>query len=191
LIIQGRNADEVLERIHNEIVSGKTVNELELIFAPLMESRLSVKDLLFETIKLEKQINDENIKNKIIALTLVVSNKFVEPGVLENIWKEIKMLKILKFAEDKGKEQGIVIGLEQGVEKGRIVGLEQGREQGRSEERRVLIEKQLVKKFGKIPSDLTDKIRSMDNALLDILSLEILDFQSIEDLNSFMKKMNI
>ena len=32
------------------------------------------------------------------------------------------MLKILKFAEDKGKEQGIVIGLEQGREQGRAVG---------------------------------------------------------------------
>jgi len=47
LIIQGRNTDEVLERIHNEIVSGKPVNELELIFAPLMESRLSVRICFF------------------------------------------------------------------------------------------------------------------------------------------------
>ena len=73
------------------------------------------------------------------------------------------MLKILKYAEEKGK----------------------------SEERKELIEKQPAKKFGKIPTELAEKIRSMDNALLDILSLEILDFQSIEDLNIFIKKMNL
>lgn len=132
-----------------------------------MESRLPIKDLLFETIKLEKLIKDENIRNKIIALTLVVSNKLVEPEILEEIWEEIKMLKILKYAEDKGIEKG------------------------KSEERKELIEKLLTKKFGKIPTDLAEKIRSMDNALLDILSLEILDFQSIEDLNIFIKKMNL
>lgn len=162
-MIETRNADEVLERINTDIESGKPVNELELIFAPLMESRLPVKELLFKTIQLEKKIKDENVKNKIIALTLVVSNRLVEPEILEEIWEEIKMLKILKYAEEKGK----------------------------SEERKELIEKQLAKKFGKIPTDLAEKIRSMDNALLDILSLEILDFQSIEDLNIFIKKMNL
>lgn len=53
-VIESRNADEVLERIHRDIESGKPVNELELIFAPLMESRLPMKELLFETIRLEK-----------------------------------------------------------------------------------------------------------------------------------------
>ena len=170
-VIESRNADEVLERIHRDIESGKPVNELELIFAPLMESRRSIRELLFETIRLEKLIKDESIRNKIIALTLVVSNKLVEPEILEEIWEEIKMLKILKFAEDKG--------------------IEKGRKEGKSEERRELIKKQLSKKFGKIPNDLLDKIRSMDDALLDILSLEILDFQSMEDLNAFIKRMNI
>jgi len=41
-IIKGRNADEVLERTYNEIACGNPVNELELIFVPLMESRLPV-----------------------------------------------------------------------------------------------------------------------------------------------------
>ena len=157
----------MLERIYTDIDAGKPVNELELIFAPLMESRLPVKELLFKTIQLEKKIKDENVKNKIIALTLVVSNRLVEAEILEEIWEEIKMLKILKYAEDKGIEKG------------------------KSEERKELIEKQLAKKFGKIPTELSEKIRSMDNAILDILSLEILDFQSIEDLKLFIKKMNL
>ncbi len=167
LVIKTRNADEVLERIQSDIDSGKPVHELELIFAPLMESRLPMKDLLFKTIRLEKRIKDECIRNKIIALTLVVSNKLVEPEILEEIWEEIKMLKILKYAEDKGIEKG------------------------RSEERRELVEKLLTKKFGNLPEDLIEEIHLMNDPLLDVLSLEILDFQSFEDLIKFIKRMNL
>ena len=61
-VIKTRNADEVLERIHTDIESGNPVNELELIFAPLMESRLPIKDLLFETINSRFGQNFSNIK---------------------------------------------------------------------------------------------------------------------------------
>ena len=175
-----------------------------------MESRLPVQDLLLETIKLEKQIKDENLRNKVIALTMVMSNRLVEAELLERIWEEIKMLKILKYAEDKGKEQGIVIGIEQGIERGIERGIEQGKEQGivigieqgiekglekgfekgRIEEKRVLIERLLVKKFGPLPKDTLDRIQNMDGVILDLLSFEILDFQSIDDLVHFVNKMN-
>ena len=77
------------------------------------------------------------------------------------------MLKILKYAEDKGKEQG------------------------RSEERRELVEKLLTKKFGNLPEELTEKNHLMNDPLLEVLSLEILDFQSFEDLNGFINRMNL
>ena len=47
-----------------------------------MESRLPVQDLLLETIKLKKQIKDENLKNKVIALTMVLS-RLVEAYLIE------------------------------------------------------------------------------------------------------------
>ena len=105
---------------------------------------------------------------------MVISNRLVEADLLERIWEEIKMLKILKYAEDKGKEQGIVIGVEQ----------------GKIEEKRVLIERLLVKKFGPLPKDTLDRIQNMDGVILDLLSFEILDFQSIDDLVRFINKMN-
>ncbi|WP_048067216.1 DUF4351 domain-containing protein [Methanospirillum hungatei] len=176
-VIKGRNADEVLERMHDDIAIGNPVNELELIFVPLMESRLPVRELLLETIKLEKEIRDENLKNKVIALTMVMANRLVEAELLEKIWEEVKMLKILKYAEDKGKEQGIQIGIEKGFEIGRL------------DEKRHLIERLLIKKFGPLPKDTQSKIQNMDDVVLDILSLEILDFQTKDDLFRFVDKM--
>ena len=155
-----------------------------------MESRLSVKELLLETIKLEKEINNEAIRNKVIALTLVMTNKLVGPEVMESIWEEIKMLKIVKFAEEKGiekgREQGMEQGLVKGIEKGREQGLVQGQEQGRIEEKRSLVERLLVKKFGLVPQDILEQIPKMNAATLDLISIEIFDMQRIEDLQRYI-----
>jgi len=108
---------------------------------------------------------------------MVMANRLVEAELLEKIWEEVKMLKILKYAEYKGIEQCIQICIEQGVEKGRL------------DEKRHLIERLLIKKFGPLPKDMQIKIQNMDDVILDILSFEILDFQSIDDLFRFMEKM--
>lgn len=76
--------------------------------------------------------------------------------ILEEIWEEIKMLKILKFAEDKGIEKGRKEGIEEGIGK--------GIEKGRSEERRELIEKQLTKSSKK--SQMIFLIRSVQWMML-------------------------
>jgi len=60
---------------------------MELSF--ILKNKLSVKELLLETIKLGKEINNEAIRNKVIALTLVMTNKLVGPEVMESIWEEI------------------------------------------------------------------------------------------------------
>ena len=61
--------------------------KMELSF--ILKNKLSVKELLLETIKLGKEINNEAIRNKVIALTLVMTNKLVGPEVMESIWEEI------------------------------------------------------------------------------------------------------
>ena len=90
------------------------------------------------------------------------------------------MLKIVKFAEEKGIEKG----REQGLEQGR----EQGLEQGRIEEKRSLVERLLVKKFGLVPQDIIEQIPKMNAATLDLISIEIFDMQRIEDLQRYIVK---
>jgi hypothetical protein len=187
VVIHDRNADEVLLRVREELLAGRPISELELIFIPLMKSRLSIPDLLLETIQLEKEIIDENIQSKVIALTLAVSNKLVEPELLDRIWKEVAMLNIFKYAEEKGEEKGEKKGIAIGLVKGR----EQGLERGRIEEKRRLVEKLLVKKIGMLPKDILDQIHHMDSTVLDLLSDEILDIQNVEELREFMHNMKV
>ncbi len=149
--------------------NGQPVNELELIFLPLMQSRLPKNELLLETIKLEKQLPDTTIRTKVLGLTLVVSNRIVDKKLLDEIWEEVRMLKIMQYAEEKGLEKGMEIGLEKGRGKGKLS----------------VIKRMLFKKFGMLPDELNHRIDTLDEIMLDELSLAILDMQQLDDLKKF------
>ncbi len=44
----------------------------------------------------------------------------------------------------------------------------------------------LNRKFGKIPEEITTKIESLETTQLDSLTEELLDFQTIDDLSSWL-----
>jgi predicted transposase YdaD len=122
LVFSHRDGDILLEHIQSALQSGEAVNELELIFLPLMKSRLPADTLLRKTIELEKQIPDQEHRNKIRELTLILSNRIVKKEILDELWEELRMLKVIKYAEEKGMEKGI----EKGIVKGREEGIEKG-----------------------------------------------------------------
>ena len=111
------DADEILESMKEKVQKGEPVNELEIIYLPLFKSaRHTPVDLLHEAVTVIRQMKakDEDQKLKMIALALMVSNKFVSKAELNKLWEDAKMvkLKILELAEEKGIEQGIDISAE-------------------------------------------------------------------------------
>ncbi len=178
IIFKGRNADELLEKIRNALEKGQPINELELIFLPLMQSRLPKNELLLETIKLEKQLPERDIRTKVLGLTLVVSNRIVDKKLFDEIWEEVRMLKIMQYAEEKGIEKGIEKGREEGIE----IGLEKGREKGKM----FIIKKLLFKKFGMLPDEISHRIDTLDEIMLDEISVAILDMQQLDDLKKLI-----
>ena len=125
------DADKILEALKSKVQNGDPINELEVIYLPLFKSaKHSPEYLLQEAVMLVKQLKDmdEDRKLKMIALALMVSNKFVDKEKLSKIWEVAKMmkLKILEVAEEMGIEQGIERGIEQGIEQGIERGIEQG-----------------------------------------------------------------
>jgi len=106
LVFEERDGDALLAQVQSALAKGLPVNELELIFLPLMKSRLAKGTLLCKTIEIEKQLPDEELRNKVRELTLILSNRIVDKEILDTLWGELRMLKVIKYAEDKGREKG-------------------------------------------------------------------------------------
>lgn len=108
-----KDGDRKLEELKQVIKEGKDINELELIFLPLMRSKLNKIDLVKEVVNLEIQISeDEAFKQKLVAITLVMSDKLINREELNSIWEEIRMFKFIEYAEGKGIEKGVDKGVE-------------------------------------------------------------------------------
>ncbi|MGV8107968.1 hypothetical protein [Methanospirillum sp.] len=76
-----------------------------------MKSAESAGTLLWKTIELEKNHPDENLRNKVRELTLILSNRIVDKTILDELWEELQMLKVIKYAEEKGMKKGIEKGI--------------------------------------------------------------------------------
>ena len=79
-------------------------------------------------------------------------------------------------------------------EEGREQGIEQGREQGREQEGRALILRQLNRRLfnrrvGTLPESVTTKIADLSIEQIETLAEELLDFQSIADLEVWLENL--
>ena len=100
--------------------------------------------------------------------------------------------KFLPECRNEKKVEQMFVGVtEKAMQKGVLQGIQQGIQQGRIEEKRLLVERQLIKKIGMLPMDIHEQIHDMDSAVLDLLSYELLDFQTVEDLKQFLNKMKL
>ena len=107
-----KDGDKKLSELRQSIKEGKDINELELIFLPLMRSKLNKIDIVKEVVNLEIQISkDEAFKQKLVAITLVMSDKLIKREELNKIWEEIRMFKFIEYAEGKGMEKGVEKGI--------------------------------------------------------------------------------
>ena len=71
-----------------------------------MKSRLSKTELLRRTIELEKELPEKELRNKVRELTLILADKIVDQKILDELWEELRMFKVVKYAEEKGLEEG-------------------------------------------------------------------------------------
>lgn len=76
-------------------------------------------------------------------------------------------------------------GLEQGIEQGIVQGIVQGREQ----EGRVLILRLLNRRVGTLPEYITTRIADLSIEQIETLAEELLDFQSIKDLEVWLENL--
>lgn len=86
----------------------------------------------------------------------------------------------------EGRERGLELGLERGRELGREQGLEQGRElgleQGRLHGQRALLVRQLHKRFGALPDEISARIQAASAEDLERWAEDLLDADSLSAL---------
>jgi predicted transposase YdaD len=82
---------------------------------------------------------------------------------------------LVKYWQDKAKEEGL--------QKGRQEGLQEGRQEGEAE----LLIRQLNRRCGILSVSLQEKVRSLSIPDLESLGEALLDFQNISDLESWFK----
>ena len=170
-----RNADLKLKEIKEKVEAGEEINELDLVFLPLMQSEKEISDLVKTTIKLEQNLNLSSYEtSRLAAMTLVASDKFLTTQQTEEIWEEFKMLKVFKIAEQKG--------LEKGMEKG----LEKGEKKGVKKEAQRLVIKLLIAKFKKVPQEYRDLIKEQDEEVLEVIAEKIIDMEDINELDEYL-----
>jgi predicted transposase YdaD len=65
---------------------------------------------------------------------------------------------------------------------------EEGRVEGRIEEKLAITLRQLNRKLGNLPEAIAERIKSLEPIQLDSLTEDLLDFQSLDDLQNWLSK---
>ena len=102
-----KDGKKKLEELKAKIENKEKINYIDLIFLPLMNSDQKIVDRVKETIELEKKLEVEsNFKNNLVAMTFVLSDKFLSDQEISEIWRDYKMVRIFKYAEEQGEKKG-------------------------------------------------------------------------------------
>jgi predicted transposase/invertase (TIGR01784 family) len=86
---------------------------------------------------------------------------------------------LVKYWQDKAKEEG----LQKGLQEGRQEGLQEGRQEGEAD----LLIRILTRRFGNLTDNQKEKVRSLSIPELESLGEALFDFQSISDLEKWFE----
>ncbi|MEF8747380.1 MAG: Rpn family recombination-promoting nuclease/putative transposase [Candidatus Accumulibacter propinquus] len=89
-----------------------------------------------------------------------------------------------------GLQQGLLQGLQEGRQKGRQEGRQEGLQEGRQEGleqgllrgERMLLHKQLERRYGALPTWVSERLAQADHAQLEAWALDLLDAANLEDI---------
>jgi predicted transposase YdaD len=184
-----KNGPKRLAEIRDAIKAGAFTHWLELVFIPLYGKERGETRSRFveEVLRFESDLfHAQKISARLLAATLILSNKLIDKQVLYQIWEEVKMLDILEVAREKGIEEGKL----QGLQEGKLQGLQEGKLQGLQEGMVEMVIEVIVERFGIIPIRLSEQIRSIHNHdALKGLFHQSLQCQSLQDFEKSLQQV--
>jgi len=127
--LTGRDGHKRLAEIKQAVQNGNMSDFIELVFVPLYgtDDKEDRSQLARKVIEFEVHLCQQDQMSKtLLAATIIICNKILEPSILAQLWEEIKMIDIFQFAHDKGKDLGLREGKDLGLREGKDLGLVQG-----------------------------------------------------------------
>ena len=146
-----------------------------LPFAVLSKTN-NPQDVLEQVAKKIDTIADRGQQSNIAASTAIIAGLVLDTMVIKRLLKEeiMKESVIYQEIEATGEAKGLQLGLERGLE------------QGRQKEAALLL-RLLGRRFGEIPANLTEQIRSLPVENLETLREALLDFHNLSDLVAWLE----
>ncbi|MDD4569416.1 MAG: DUF4351 domain-containing protein [Tepidanaerobacteraceae bacterium] len=174
--IEKNNAAKTLTEQEQKIKKREKPDIPKILFLPLMSKKEDIKENTQRAIKLIKEIpEEEHEKDKLIATIIVLVDKLLDKETLDKLWEEFRMLNVFKYAEERGKQVGLLEGIEKGIERGMEKGIAD------------TVVRQLYKKLGKLPDEYKEKILSQDRPTLELIAEHIFEIGSLSDIDKFLK----
>ena len=149
---------------------------LELVFIPLYGKYKGEARSLFveEVLRFGSELyKAEKIPARLLAATLIMSNKMIDKERLKALWKDIRMLDIFEIA----REEGETIGLK----KGKDLGLKEGKQE--------MVIEALIERFELVPARVSEQIRAVRNPdVLRVLFRKAIRCGNLEEFEELMMK---
>jgi len=193
-----RDGKKRLEEIKEAVKAGTFENWLELVFLPLYgrETGTDRSEIVEQVVRFETELFHHNkIPSRLVAATLIMSNKLIDKERLKQMWEGIKMLDIIEIAREKGieegMEKGIEKGMEKGIEKGKLLGIQEGKIQGTLEASKEILLDVLIEKFNNIPQGFAEQIRSIRNPdVLKRFLRQIVKCSSVQEFENTVTRLS-
>ncbi len=180
-----RDGGNRLAEIRQIVASGETANLMELVFLPLYgrEQGGARVDLVEQVIRFEIELRKaQKISDKLLAATLIMSNKLLSKERINELWEEIKMLDIIEIAMEKGRDEG--------RDDGRKKGWDEGRDEGEVIGIQKMLMALLMEKFSPIPQHTAIQIKKIqDSDVLQSLFRFILKCEDLSELEAALNRV--
>lgn len=166
-----RDGVQRFQEIRAAVAAGTFTQWLELLFLPLYGTVTGAARSAFieQVVRFEKELyRADKISNRLLAATLIMSNKLLAKERLYALWEEVKMLDIIEIAMEKGKTLGIL------------------------EDRRELVLDGLMERFPTIPTRIFERIRALQNPdTLKFLHRQAFRCQTLQEFEAIMASAEV
>ncbi|MFC5629129.1 hypothetical protein ACFPTR_09665 [Aliibacillus thermotolerans] len=104
------DGDSIMQDLWAKVESGEELTELDelnLIFLPLMRSSVNRSERAIETVELTKKIRDEDKQLRLMSTIIAISDKFIDQEYIEKRMVVASMARVIRLAEEKAERRTV------------------------------------------------------------------------------------